>query len=136
MALRKNEAVRRPALFCGAAADHEEGCMSVRELLNAGGNDMILELGVPVRLMRKGAVYASCYAVVSPASVGYTVEIGGAEKQVTAHCMFRVHDLPQIPQAGDRITVPGSVGREPIIYYVTTVTHGATDPMIHMDLAS
>lgn len=42
---------------------------------------MIREMGDRVRLLRKGTVYADCYAVVSPASVGYTVEIGGAENR-------------------------------------------------------
>lgn len=43
---------------------------------------MIRELGERVRLLRKGNVYADCYAVVSPAAVGYTVEIGGAENRL------------------------------------------------------
>ncbi len=97
---------------------------------------MIRELGERVRLLRKGNVYADCYAVVSPAAVGYTVEIGGAEKQVTAHCMLRAHDLPKLPRAGDRLTVSAPLGDQPVIYYITTVTSGNSDPMIHMDLAS
>ena len=110
--------------------------MSVRDLLTAGGNDMIREMGDRIRLLRKGTVYADCYAVVSPAAVGYTVEFGGAEKQVTAHCMVRANDLPQMPKTGDRLTVSAPLGDKPALYYVTTVTSGNTDPMIHMDLAS
>lgn len=97
---------------------------------------MIREMGDRIRLLRKGTVYAECYAVVSPASVGYTVEIGGAEKQVTAHCMVRATDLPYLPKSGDRLTVSAPLGNQRAIYYVTTVTSGNTDPMIHMDLAS
>ncbi|MEF2893286.1 MAG: hypothetical protein U0O39_10970, partial [Akkermansia sp.] len=94
----------------------------MRDLLTAGGNDMIREMGDRIRLLRKGAVYADCYAVVSPAAVGYTVEIGGAEKQVTAHCMVRANDLPQMPKPGDRLTVSAPLGDKPALYYVTTVT--------------
>lgn len=96
---------------------------------------MIREMGERVRLSRKGSVYAKCYAVVSPAAMQYAVEIGGAEKQVTAHCMVRLNDLPQIPKTGDRLTISAALGDKPVIYYVTTVTSGNTDPMIHMDLA-
>ena len=109
--------------------------MSVRDLLTAGGNDMLREMGEPVRLLRKGGIYGKCYAVVSPASIGYTVEIGGAEKQVTAHCMLRARDLPQKPHTGDRLTVEDPMSDKPSMYYVTTVTASATDPMIHLDLA-
>lgn len=50
--------------------------------------------------------------------------------------MVRANDLPKMPKAGDRLTVSAPLGDQPVIYYVTTVTSGNTDPMIHMDLAS
>ena len=50
--------------------------------------------------------------------------------------MLRAHDLPQRPHAGDRLTVSAPLGDQPVIYYITTVTSGNSDPMIHMDLAS
>lgn len=50
--------------------------------------------------------------------------------------MLRAHDLPKLPRAGDRLTVSAPLGDQPVIYYITTVTSGNTDPMIHMDLAS
>lgn len=97
---------------------------------------MIRELGERVRLLRKGNVYADCYAVVSPAAVGTPWKLEARKKQVTGTLHVESPDLPKLPRAGDRLTVSAPLGDQPVIYYITTVTSGNTDPMIHMDLAS
>lgn len=110
--------------------------MSVQELLMMGGDDMIRELGVELRLMRKGVVYGEVWGVVSPADVKYRIELGGAEREVSGHGMMRRRDLSRLPEPGDRLTVKGVVGDRPVIYYVAGVTSGVNDPMVHLELAS
>lgn len=110
--------------------------MSVQDLLRLGGDDMIRELGIEVRLLRKGVVYSACWGVVSPTDVKFRVELGGAEREISAHAMIRLSDLEQIPKTGDRLTIKDVMGTHPAVYYVAGVTTGLNDPMVHLELAS
>lgn len=108
--------------------------MSVRELLEAGGDDMVQELGVRVTILRKGKEIDSVYAVVSSTEISYRVELGGVEREVNARGMCRRRDLQRMIEVADRLVMECR-GDKPWVYYVKGVEWQPGDAMVHLELA-
>ncbi len=95
-----------------------------------GAADMLTELGETVRMSRKGRTYAEVRAVIGPVAHSWQVEIGGAERQITAQAMLRLCELNgERPQPGDRLR------KGETVYYVESVTGMGADPCVVLALA-
>lgn len=93
------------------------------------------ELGQVVSLYRRGKKYASPPGIVSQETLGYQIEIGGAQKTVTATCMIRVTCLPERPNPGDMLSVPCMDFDSPALRYtIVSVSGGNMDPWITLSL--